>query len=931
MNPANGAAYALHSAMNPGWSENRFGAFRVLTQIQGNAWVSPMASDYIVATPPQIIPSSEPWVRFPSGGTAFELTSGGGAAVGCVGAAVVKMHGVGPDDDSGGAYPPVPVDAETGEPCYATSKIVIHRATSEARCEPDLRQRYPLTDRFYAIWDNAEAQNRVYPELIQAFGAVRDPLFPTERYTTDFPHTMGRRYEHALHMPSETLEDDGTFQPAPGWQIPTIPVSPRGDAAAVRRGRLERFVDPDERYYPFGGEALEIDDYTGAPASSVPAPGSTARGGFQDCLEIAPAGWRDDETGRFDPICRPEEYTTPYAGFINHEVDTGEMDARAERTPEAGARDQREGVQPAIEVRRPAGLYPINRDGWGWFQHKKSTLGCLNLIYDQDNLYWSRPNLWQRVHAREAAELIEEYRNFVCPGDAPPGYCEAYLQSLLDLAEEHMALAFGWSLIGTYREPVAQEFNAAQLALGYRYASSTLNFYGIRTNLANRTCYTGPVGQGGYNHQLAPVGNIHGLSMAGVSNDLRGSDGEVAYMVPSHSGNTWYKEALEVGRNEHEGAGGHQMYSYRTEVRGEASARAREDARARTGIDEPYPLDMGHSYTDTIRDSGYTFRDFACPTTGGGYYGMATSHVGPDRRNHREDPAEPWRNRDPEIDASDGYRRYPTGTPCVPETGSPVSYVDGSPLAQYYNVRGRGAPDPDDGSTVFEDETCHEAEWVTDPGAYIPVPNTPGGYSSSDTRFGADGTYYLEYSGDGTDVTLQPDRERMLRPNTYLVLPYSVAAARHGGRRSEYMRLEVDGRFGWMWHGLYSLDHRRQRLRPPYGGIPRLRVHTEEVYAGVAPGWLNPGAVQDRTQAPSDTAHVTHNGPVRFFGAMYIGNAGGCALGPSPPGPGGTSYDTIRHVLHPEQEVMCFLPENTPATDAHGSCPNASNTNAFGF
>ncbi|MCY4123192.1 MAG: hypothetical protein OXG72_19980, partial [Acidobacteria bacterium] len=379
------------------------------------------------------------------------------------------------------------------------------------------------------------------------------------------------------------------------WNTPPYP----GSDADARRARLERFVDPDTRPDAFGGEPVRVADYTGA---------SGADSAFEDCLELGSAGW-DAATGTFDPRCRPDEYTTPYTGFVNHEADTGQIGTRAARTPEAGPRDNRAPVGGGATIRRFSGLWAPPA-GFGWFEHRKSDLGCLYMGYTPEPSYLARPVTERQRHVRAAMALIRTVRR-PCPAGPPEAVdaCEAAKAAALRRAEEHMRFAFGWRLIGEYRQAVDAEMRTAMASGGYDVVNHVFDivFRGRSVGLRNRACYTGPVGAGGFNTRLAPVQWVHGQSVAGLG-AIVGDDGRAGYLVPGHSGRTWYDEQLEVGVNEHEAAGGGQVYSYHTEVRGEATVRAREAARAVTGIDNPYPDDMGHDYASIVgvRDTPYT-------------------------------------------------------------------------------------------------------------------------------------------------------------------------------------------------------------------------------------------------------------------------------------------------------------------------------------
>lgn len=319
----NPVSSATHRALYPGWDPFVYGSFDVRARTRSHSWVSPLSYN------------SDPWIRFPSNVNGpFHLSGGGGMTLACAGFGLVMMHG---GDSNYGVYPTVPRDVD-GNPCYSSARIVFLRGQSEGRCEPDLRERYNLTDRFYDLFDPATETRRV-PELVAAFGATRAPLFPTSEYGSSMSHLMGRRVELGLFTAAEFASAD--LDPVP-WDTPPYP----GSDAAARRGRLQRFVDPATRPDAFGGEPIRFADYTGA---------ADAGSAFEDCLELGPAGW-DAATGTFDPQCRTDEYTSPYAGFVNHESDGGEIGTRARRTPEVGPRDNRSPVGGAATIRRFAGL-----------------------------------------------------------------------------------------------------------------------------------------------------------------------------------------------------------------------------------------------------------------------------------------------------------------------------------------------------------------------------------------------------------------------------------------------------------------------------------------------------------------------------------------------------------------------------------------------
>ncbi|MDE2905938.1 MAG: hypothetical protein OXQ28_07620 [Acidobacteriota bacterium] len=383
------ASSGTHRTLYPGWNAFDYGAFDVRTRTRFGTWASPMAEN------------TEPWLRFPSNLNGRFHLSGGGMTLGCVGFGLVMMHGAG-DGSNYGVYPDVPTDVD-GKPCYSTPRIVVLRAQSEGRCEPDLRSRYDLTDRFYSLFDPA-TENRTVPELmlIAEFGPIRIPLFPTWEYGREVrsvfgAHLIGRRVELGLFTVAEFAEAD--LQPVP-WQTPPYP----GSDAAARRARLSRFVDPGTRPDAFGGEPVRFADHTGAASADAP---------FEDCLELGAAGW-DAATGTFDPRCRPDEYTSPYAGFINHEADTGQIGARAERTPEVGPRDNRAPVGGGATIRRSAGLW-TPPPGFGWFEHRRSDLGCLYMAYTPDRDYLADPRSRRAAHVSRAMAFIRAARRPALP------------------------------------------------------------------------------------------------------------------------------------------------------------------------------------------------------------------------------------------------------------------------------------------------------------------------------------------------------------------------------------------------------------------------------------------------------------------------------------------------------------------------------------
>ena len=69
---------------------------------------------------------------------------------------------------------------------------------------------------------------------------------------------------------------------------------------------------------------------------------------------------------------------------------------------------------------------------------------------------------------------------------------------------------------------------------------------------------------------------------------------------------------MGISRGDHD-------YHYFAEVRGAITNLVAEDAANRTGVAEPFPIDLDHEYGgDGVRRGSYTFREFSCPTGGAG-------------------------------------------------------------------------------------------------------------------------------------------------------------------------------------------------------------------------------------------------------------------------------------------------------------------------
>ena len=285
-----------------------------------------------------------------------------------------------------------------------------------------------------------------------------------------------------------------TIQPVP-WSTPAYQVG----SGTGRRAALTRFVDDATRPQPFGGETMTLRNNTGGNP------------GVEECLEIAPAGW-DDVTGTFNPRCS-DPWTSPsrFTGVVNHETDGG---GQAVRRQEIGQRDNRNAVGVAT-IRRLGGPDPWNEPGFGWFQHRAATAGCLMLrvINHADDMYQEAVNEEVRLEAlgREQGAL---YAN--CPPGTPAALCT---QAELDAKQRHVEIAMemlGWRAISRWRYRTHAALVSGRMLPEYQIVSGSNT--GVLTatgkgptwigailglDVENNRCYTGPVGGSTINERLA--------------------------------------------------------------------------------------------------------------------------------------------------------------------------------------------------------------------------------------------------------------------------------------------------------------------------------------------------------------------------------------------------------------------------------------------
>ena len=167
------------------------------------------------------------------------------------------------------------------------------RANSEARCEPNLADRYSYTDRFWAVFDAAPPRRA--PDWI---GGSHLPLFPPD-YSA--PYVMARRGEVALFTASELAQ---ASPPAVPWSNLSYP-DPGVSIGTTHGAMPSRFLDPD-RVDPFGGASYG--------AGTVELYNSDLN--VTECLELGEPGW-DAATGTLNVDCGHGRENSPNTGRVN--------------------------------------------------------------------------------------------------------------------------------------------------------------------------------------------------------------------------------------------------------------------------------------------------------------------------------------------------------------------------------------------------------------------------------------------------------------------------------------------------------------------------------------------------------------------------------------------------------------------------------------
>ena len=348
-----------------------------------------------------------PWSSMGPRPGMFLSGSLGGGTHGCIGQALVMMHGT---SSGHGLYPREIADAN-GDPCYSHARLFILRANTEARCEPDLSRRYDMTERFWD-WFESHVYNATTVQVpdTTSVGNTFPALFPSN-YDVSEPKVLFRRGEFALFTVGEFAAADARTVTVP-WTTPTYQVG----TGTGRRADLARFVDDATRPQAFGGGTMTLRNNTGGVA------------GVEECLEIAPAGW-DDVTGTFNPQCL-NAWTDPnrFTGVVNHETDGA---GQATRPQEVGLRDNRTAIGVATIQSFPD-LW--NEAGYDWFEHRTGTVGCLMLrkLNNALNLAYDAFAEETRLMALGAAE----YR--IHQGCGPGGV--PCTQAQLDSQDRHVQL-----------------------------------------------------------------------------------------------------------------------------------------------------------------------------------------------------------------------------------------------------------------------------------------------------------------------------------------------------------------------------------------------------------------------------------------------------------------------------------------------------------
>ena len=792
----------------------------------------------------------------------WRLRGGGWLSMPCVGVSMVQMHGV-RSGGTGGAFPPLPTGADGGE-CWSSARALVLRANSEARCEPNLSERYAYTQRFYDLFDAAPL--RTAPAWTG--GGDFGPEFPPDY---DGPYLFARRGEVAVFTVSELAQ---TAAPPVPWTSLSYPGGGANRGAQSPAALRARFAD---RVDPFGGVVY------GAGTMSLPVQDSSDPNA-RECIEMGEAGW-DVATGTLRVDCAHGRENSPMTGNVNRTVNGY---GAVERSREAGPVDNSAPFGGVAVARRP-GVNPwAPPAGFAWFEHGNATLGCLFLEADVDSTMVD-----QAVDARD--EWLEDISDFA----------DDYAQALLDYARcagnpacasqqlariaaarrgARMAFehAYGWDIIRDYREDVVPEMRTAfSMARPYGYLGprQTLRANGRSLGTGGNACVTGPGGSG-YNEALMP--SLPAFERSGSGSQRAGDSA-----LPMHGGDMWYGPAFEA-RGAHAAGDRGDPYSQHTNAIGRTTAYS--EAELPPGVEYPEELRRVPNYNNN-RMGTSVWRDFACAVAHDGYYGAGLYAVGPSTINPRSFGTgstaasgardDWWRLPDPGVELTDPERRFSSSTPCV---GDP-----------HYDVTGS------DGG-----ERCFELVPLN-PGLNVPnrgdrFTGGKGAYSSAAAGVIETGYYRLEYSGDGATDAGRPGLGLPVRPVSYRLID-----------GSELFGLDLRSSFFNLRLGYRSLDVERSRIWSGYGGWNNPGrgsswLVTGEAYEGLSPGGCAGGGCNE-SQVPLDWGRLEHQGPLSWYGAIVPGGTGGCMLAVDRAGvPPGVSPEGA--VLEEPQRIVCLLPVN---------------------
>jgi hypothetical protein len=450
------------------------------------------------------------WGRLSDGAGVFTMP--------CAGLSMVQMHGV-----EGGhwekVWPSVPTGADGGE-CWSNARVLVLRANSEARCEPNLEERYDYTERFWTLFD--AAPERTAPVWI---GGDHLPAFPPD-YAA--PYLMARRGEVAVFTVSDLAQSSAPPVPWTSLTYPGGGLSQGSTRAALQARFLDRQVDP------FGGATY------GAGTVSLPLQDS-ADPNARECIEMGEAGWAA-ATGTLNVDCAHGRANSPMTGNVNRAA----MGYGAvERSREAGPVDNSRSFGGRAVARRPAVQPWAPPAGFSWFEHANATLGCLFLEADVDPEFADKADDARLAWIEEMSNHAEEHAAaLVALATCGGPICVARQLGIMSAARRAARMAFryayGWEIIRDYRAEVVPEmvqaFGAAS-PYGYAGPRQVLRAAGRSLGHGGNACVTN-MGGGTYNEATIPalptlVPGSGGASWASQT------------AIPGQGGSMWYGDAFE--------------------------------------------------------------------------------------------------------------------------------------------------------------------------------------------------------------------------------------------------------------------------------------------------------------------------------------------------------------------------------------------------